>query len=263
MNREKPKNLDEYKKWLADEHKVSIGRTQTHYESVTAKLKQDFEKSDFWVQIIENLKDYDQEYLSNTGYSLFIGKFEPELKVKPFESFLLKTFRKNVIENRKFPDELEGGWILPNDWYSRINDILRTLFVVKYFDGVAFLISKIESLSKQHDMECCTFLEAREEGYYAAHLYVERNFEIPRITWDTEKVDVQIEIQITTQLQEVIRRLLHKYYEAARKKIEREPVKWQWDYECDEFATNYLGHILHYVEGMIMEIREKQKEMIT
>jgi hypothetical protein len=54
--------------------------------------------------------------------------------------------------------------------------------------------------------------------------------------------------------------LLHKYYEERRKKIGAEDVKWQWNYKTDEFVANYLGHILHYVEGMIMEIRDKQKE---
>lgn len=57
--------------------------------------------------------------------------------------------------------------------------------------------------------------------------------------------------------------MLHKYYEDKRKGIREEDIKWQWDYKSDEFATNYLGHILHYVEGMIMEIREKQKEEIA
>ena len=262
MNSEKPENVDDYKKWLEEKHKIDIRRTQTHYDSVTAKIKQDFEKTIFWVQITESLRKYDQEYLLKTGYPLLISTFEPELQIKTFESLLLKTFRKNIIENELFPDEPKDGWILPKNWYSRINDILRTLFVVKYFDGVEFMISKIESLCAQHSMKCRVFLEAREEGYYAAHLYTKQNFEIPKVNWDTERVDVPIEIQITTQLQEVIRKLLHKYYERARKRIRKEDVKWQWDCKCDEFAANYLGHILHYIEGMIMEIRERQKELI-
>ena len=64
-----------------------------------------------------------------------------------------------------------------------------------------------------------------------------------------------MEIQITTQVQELILNLLHKYYERRRNKIE--PDNWQWDHASDEFATNYLGHILHYVEGMIVEVRER------
>lgn len=34
-------------------------------------------------------------------------------------------------------------------------------------------------------------------------------------------------------------------------------VAWQWQYRGDQFVPNYLGHILHYIEGMIMEVRER------
>ena len=264
MNNKKPENIDEYKKWLKKEHEIEIlDRTRTYYESVTSKIKKDFEESDFWAQLTKNLKEYDDEYLVKTGYLLLRPESKPELYIKPFDSFLLKTFRKNILENKNWPNEPEGDWILPSNWYSRMNDIIRTLFVVKYLDGVEFMRDKIQFLCEQNSMECIVFLEAREEGYYAAHLYTKQEFEIPRITWDTERVEVLIEIQITTQLQEVIRKLLHKYYEERRKGVKKEDIKWQWKYESDEFAANYLGHILHYVEGMIMEIREKQKGEIT
>lgn len=260
MANQKPKDITEYIKWLKEKHGVEINRAQVHYSSVTAKVEQDFEKSDFWIQMTESIRKYDQEYLSQTGYHLITDGFKPELHIKPFESYVLKTFRKNVLENKSWPNEPANGWIFPNSGYSQINDIVRTLFVVKYLDGVKFLIDKIEHLCKQHEMMCNVFLEAREEGYYAAHLYTKQKFEIPKVSWDTEKVDISIEFQITTQVQEVIRKLLHKYYELKRKRIEEKDVKWQWDYQSDEFSANYLGHILHYVEGMIMEIREKQKE---
>ena len=265
MNSEKPQNIDEYKKWLKEERRIEISdRTRMYYESVTSRIKMGFEKSNFWTQLTENIREYDGEYLVKTGYRLLISEFKPEVYIKPFDSFLLRTFRKNILENNLWPKEPEDGWISPNNWYSRINDIIRTLFVVKYLDGVDFMINKVKPLCEQHGAECKVFLEAREEGYYAAHLYTKQEFEIPRVTWDTEKVDVSIEIQITTQLQEVIRRLLHKYYEDRRRRIRKEEdMKWQWNYRSDEFVANYLGHILHYVEGMIIEIREKQKEEKT
>ena len=264
MDTKKPQNIDEYKKWLKEKHGFEISdRTQTYYESVTGRIKQNLEKSDFWIQLTENLKKYDEVYLVKTGYSLLIPEFKPMIYIKPFDSFLLKTFRKNILENKRWPDEPEGEWILPDSWHTKVNDIIRTLFVVKYLDGVEFMIDKIKSLCESRSMECRVFLEAREEGYYAAHVYTKQEFEIPGVNWDTEKIDISIEIQITTQLQEVIRRLLHKYYEDKRKGIREEDIKWQWDYKSDEFATNYLGHILHYVEGMIMEIREKQTEEIA
>ena len=119
------------------------------------------------------------------------------------------------------------------------------------------MIGKIRSLCEKNEKDFgCTF-EAREVGYYAVHLYTKEEFEIPRIDWDTMKVETSIEIQLTTQLQEVIRKLLHKYYEEKRLSPVQSERMWQWDYRSDEFATNYLGHILHYIEGMIMEIRKK------
>jgi len=261
MSGEKPRTVNEYKRWLEQEHKVEIShRTERYYESVTAKMKDDFERSDFWVQLTGNLREFDSEYRSEKGAYPLLMRLKAEVDRKPFDSFLLKTFRKNVRANDRWPEEPEGGWILPDNWYSRISDIVRTLLVVKYLDGVEYLIAKIQALCQQHGLPCRAFFEARQEGYYAGHLYTKQQFEIPRADWDTEKVDVSIEIQITTQLQEVIRRLLHKYYEERRKRLRREDAKWQWDYESDEFIANYLGHILHYVEGMIMEVRERQRE---
>ena len=261
MNDYKPKNIEEYKKWLQEKHKIEISeRTLVHYDSVTSKVKRDFEGSVFWIQLTKNLREFDSVYNLEKHYPLFISDLKPEVYIKPFDSFLLKTARKNILENICWPNEPDGGWVLPNNWFSRINDIIRTLLKVKYLDGVGFLIDRIHVHCEQHGMPCEVFLQAREEGYYAAHLYTKQEFEIPRFTWDTENVEMSVEIQITTQLQEVIRRLLHKYYEERRGRLKEEDTKWQWNYESDEFIANYLGHILHYVEGMIMEVREKQKE---
>jgi ppGpp synthetase/RelA/SpoT-type nucleotidyltranferase len=258
----KPETVSAYRDWLKETHHVEIDRGyELYYDSVTSKAKRSLETSGFWTALTESLEAYNQEYELKTGYRLFIPKFELELLLKPFESFLLKTYRKNILENESWPKEPEGGWLLPSNWFSRINDIIRTLVVVKYFDGVEFAIDKIRSLCKQQNMECGVTYEAREEGYYAVHLCTKRSFEVPKINWDTEIVEIPIEIQITTQLQEVIRKLLHKYYDQRRKMIQKSIEKWQWDYRCDEFSANYLGHILHYVEGMIMEIREKQREV--
>jgi hypothetical protein len=258
---EKPKNIEEYKKWLKEQHGVTItDRTERYYETVVNKIKRDFEQSEFWIGIIENLRQYEEEYTIDTGYALFTPNFEPKLEIKPFKSFLLKTFRKNIIENELYPNEPTDSWILPKNWFSRVNDILRTLFVVKYLDGVDYMIRKVNSLCEQSKTEFKCFLEAREEGYYAAHLYARQKFEIPQETWDTAIVDFSIELQITTQLQEVIRRLLHKYYEEKRGRAKENGLKWQWNYRSDEFIANYLGHILHYVEGMIVDIRERQKK---
>ena len=260
---DKPNNIDDYKNWLKENHGCEISeKIETHYESATNKIKQDFEKSIFWIQLVENLKEYNMNYLAQTGYQLLIPNFKPKLHIKSFDSILLKTFRKNILENKNWPREPEGGWIFPNNWYNRINDIIRTLIVVKYLDGTEFLTNQIKSFCELQNKDFKCYLEAREEGYFAAHVYSHQDFEIPNIDWDTERINISMEIQITTQIQEVIRNLLHKYYEERRKSIPKNDVKWQWNYKSDEFVANYLGNILHYVEGMIMEIREKQSDDI-
>ncbi|MFX1450281.1 MAG: hypothetical protein ACFFCM_05540 [Promethearchaeota archaeon] len=261
-----PENIEEYKKWLKKEHNINITeRTKTYYESVANKIKLDFSKSDIWRKLSdeENLKEFNNDYLFETGYPLFTSNLKPELQVKSFKSFLLKTFRRNIIQNKYFPKKPEGGWIISENWFTKIGDIVRTLFIVKYLDGISFLIKKIKTICETQGLEFRDYLEAREEGYYAAHLYIKKEFEIPKEDWDTKIIKCSVEIQITTQLQEVIRTLLHKYYDANRRRLKKPiDVKWQWNYASDEFTANYLGHILHYVEGMIMEIREKQKEVI-
>jgi len=227
MTSKKPENLNDYKKWLKDNINIEISkRDESYYESVTTRIKSDFEKSNLWETMTRNFKEYNDEYLIETGYQL-IRETKPEFLIKPFNSLVLKSFRKNVLENPNWPNEPQGGWILPSNWFRTINDILRTLIEVKYLDGVEFLLIKLQSQCEKIQILCTTSLEAREEGYYAAHFYIKQIFEIPKVNWDTEKIDVSIEIQITTQLQEVIRKLLHKYYENARQKPKSDT---KWDY---------------------------------
>ncbi|MFW9897565.1 MAG: hypothetical protein ACFFD7_17300, partial [Candidatus Thorarchaeota archaeon] len=201
------------------------------------------------------------EYEIENGYKLLLNPNEKrEVYIKPYESFLNKTFRQNVLNNKLWPNVPTKGWIIPDVWFERINDIIRTSFVVKYLDGVEFLIRKIKDLCETHNIKCeSTYMESME-GYYAAHVYIIQVFEIPPFKLETKFINLKIELQITTQLQEVIRTLLHKHYEKRRLKIKKEKLKWQWDYKSNEFATNYLGHILHYIEGMIMDIRERMSK---
>ncbi|MBM7408371.1 hypothetical protein [Methanococcus maripaludis] len=255
---EKPQSIEEYKLWLKDYQNIeNIDKYSRFYESVTLKIKRDIEKSNFWINLNEQLKEYNGKYRLETNYNLFTEIPQLHLDVKSWDSFLLKTFRFNVLENKKWPNQPQEGWLLPENWFGRINDIVRTLIVVKYMDGVKFLADGIEEECNNCNLKAYTSYQAKDEGYYAVHLYSKIKCEIPKDNFSFEEIPIKFEIQITTQLQEVIRGLLHKHYEEKRK---NEPVKenWKWDYKHDEFSTNYLGHILHYIEGMIVEIREKQ-----
>lgn len=258
---EKPSNLNEYRKWFKDVHNVDISRkTRNHYNAVALKVLNDFTACRFWKVLASNMQNYNEEYLVKTSYPLFAGPAAvPPLQTKEFNSFLLKTFRNNVLRNKNWPNPPENGWIVPPDWLSQGNDIVRTCFVVKYLDGVEFLIEALASLADDIGLKCWKYYVAGDDGYYAAHVYIRQEYEVPGVEFDTEYIDMTVELQITSQLQEVIRKLLHKHFEIRRERLDKPEVEWQWDYKSDEFATNYLGHILHYVEGMIMEVRDRGK----
>jgi hypothetical protein len=255
---EKPRQLHEYKAWLNSGQNLRIDSvTETHYRTVADRIRVELAASPFWREWLGNMKLFQDTYFVETGYLLLMPNRDPELLTKPFESALLKSFRQNVLRNDRWPDEPIGGWVLPTNWFSKINDIARTVVAVKYLDGVKFLGEQTMALAARLGLESRIDFEAKEEGYYAGHLYVYQDVEVPRLTWDMERAHVSFEIQITTQLQEVIRLLLHKYYEERRGGPESD-TKWQWDYGSDQFVANYLGHILHYVEGMIMDVRGRQ-----
>jgi len=257
----KPTNIEEYKNWLKDFLGVELdNKYETYYNTVSTQAKIKFESTPFWTDFVNNIPNYKDDYLMRTKYNLLKVNEAPELLIKSFDSFLLKTFRKNVLKNNNWPDEPTNGWYTPDNWFERINDLIRTTISVKYLDGVEYMVESLKEIAKKNNLSFESDFEAREEGYYAAHTYVSHNLEIPHQDWDTQSLNFKIEIQVTTQLQEVIKTLLHKHYADNRKKIKKSNSKWQWDYSSQEFATNYLGHILHYVEGMIMEIRDKNKK---
>ncbi|MCK4462812.1 MAG: hypothetical protein KAU58_00705, partial [Candidatus Omnitrophica bacterium] len=227
---EKPKNINQYKKWLEKQFDIQItNKIQNYYEHVLSKINNIFKKDPLWEELNKNLKEYHNEYRLSTGYHLFMNAEnpeKPELLEKPFSSFLIKTYRKNILNNKNWPNSPKDGWILPDNWFSEIKDMVRTAYTVKYLDGVEFVVNKIKNLSEKYNLKIEVEYEAREEGYYAAHVCINRKFEIPKIDYDTKTVGAWVEIQITTQLQDVIKKLLHKYYEKRRKEVDRRYEKW-------------------------------------
>ena len=271
---EKPKNPDEYKYWLYKKFEVDIDqRTKTQYDHVSVNLSKNVETSSIWIKIVKNLNNYNDSYYKLHRSNLFIERdYSPEIHIKEYDKFFEKSYRKNVLQNKSWPEPPKWGepetqgWILPANWYHSINDIVRTTIVVKYIDGVEFLVKEIDKLCRENGIVLSKSCEAKEEGYYAAHLYLKLDCEIPDyLTWNTTSTEVYFEIQIMTEIQDLIKSLLHKYYEDKRIKdiddLKKVTKNWQWDHKCDEFATNYLGHILHYVEGMIVKIRDKEDEV--
>jgi hypothetical protein len=171
-----------------------------------------------------------------------------------------ETYRKNVLENGKFPEAPADGWCLPPGWYSQIHDIVRTTIVVKYIDGVPLVLKRLGDIASATGLASSGNLETREDGYYGAHFNCHKECEIPTMDWSKETRLIDLEIQVTTQIKDVIKQLLHTYYEAHR--MTGLPARLSdiaWNYREEEFVATYLGHILHYVEGMIIEVRDRRR----
>ena len=266
---EKPENPRRYVIWWNDNFEPRIDLSARNlYRDVSTLVKYEFEKSDEYGEFIHQLHNYESEYRRTCGYDLLMKKPEEiKLDIKDWEDFKSKVWRKNVVHNINWNKENwnhedcqpKGGWVTPDNWFEKIHDIVRTRIVVKYFDGVELLVDKMQTHFLDCGCQCTPDWEAREEGYYAAHLNVTRDYELP-VGLEIQSKTICVEIQVTTQMKDVITALTHKYYERKRESIELPNIKWQWDYNSDEFSPNYIGHILHYIEGAVMQIRNREQE---
>src|SRR5258708_20799428 len=96
-----PTNLVEYRRWLHRIQNLEFDdRFRNHYELVTGRLRQVIQEAEYWAQLGNRLQDIDQEYRLTTGFPLLLGPpQQPSLLAKPYESFLLKTLRRNAQES--------------------------------------------------------------------------------------------------------------------------------------------------------------------
>lgn len=260
LNIEKPTNETEFKTWLMSVHGYNIDEQyEYYYNTVVKKIKTDFEESNYWKGILKELPEINDKYFIKKKVHLLTISTTPIIHTKSLNSLIIKAFRKNILNNKNFPEPPNNGWITPENWFERINDIIRTTITVKYLDGVEFIIDEIEKITSDYNYDFSSSLEAREEGYYAAHAEIIMPLSMPSENFSPIEKNLTIEVQVTTEIQEIIKTLLHKHYEENRKTTVPKDYKWQWDYKSPEFTSNYLGHIIHYVEGMIVEIRDKEK----
>ena len=255
----KPVSFDDYPEWLATAQRVSVEAHESHYQTVCRDLLEGFSKSPFWIKAVAGLKEVDARYQIEKKYPL-ISAAAPDLVIKPWSSFLHKTYRRNVLTNENFPNAPVGGWILPDNWFERIHDIIRTTIEVKYLDGVAIVLRSLKEWAEQERCFESEKLEARVSGYYGAHFECGFVARVPSVTWKPYDQRITVEVQVSTSIKEVIKKLLHTFYEDDREKGKQPSIEdISWNYSSPQFNAAYLGHILHYVEGMIIEVRNQRR----
>jgi ppGpp synthetase/RelA/SpoT-type nucleotidyltranferase len=131
--------------------------------------------------------------------------------------------------------------------------------VCKFIDAPKILA---EALTNHAVSAGCTgrhIHRSTDEGYYAFHHYTAFQVEVVDDEWNSQTTNMEFEIQLTTQLQEVLRELTHPLYETAKLAIGPRDDQWKWDYDTPRFQTSYLGHTLHMIEAMIVQVRNTGK----
>lgn len=254
-------SFDQYPDWLemawkGDNRDLRPGR----FLHQQADLYRTFIESTFWEAVTRSMLLWADEYKSQTGHSLFSGGTPDALQVhmKPWESFLNKTWRTNVKENRDWPRAPAGGWLFPDSWFEGFWDVIRSRLSARYLDGVAFVADKLRQTAIEHEVEFQSETKAKDTGYYAVHFVVVQPFETSSLDYgETEYRRSQVEIQVTTGLQEIVGELTHPHFARDRDLlVADDDHPWQWQYTNPEFSPYYLGHVLHWVEGVIMTLRD-------
>lgn len=139
---EKPTSIEEFKCWFTKKFDYSPQQYEGYYQMCTTNLRETFINSPFWKAVQKELPNIDDRYRIEKGYKLLTTTEVPEIYIKSLDSLIIKAYRKNILNNTFFPERPKDGWISHHNWFTNINDILRTTIVVKYIDGVEFLLKR-------------------------------------------------------------------------------------------------------------------------
>ena len=264
-------SLDEYRRIFTRLNaNKSEQQLKKHFESCRDLAASQLEKHPFWIDLAKQIPDWDALYRKNTSaVGLYSGPFSAQalLNKKEWESLFSKIYRKNVINNENWPNpptNIDRGWVTSNNIFNNVGDILRTQFICKYIDGVNFLSEQLALLAEKHSLTANNQLQATIDGYYAGHVDIEFPFEIIDMEFNPVQLTGKVEFQVTTQIKEIIKSLMHFHYELKRdSKMQTEPKNWQWDYKNPPFDANYLGHVAHYLEAQILKVRDQNANRQT
>ena len=256
----RPNTIADYIEWASANLKVdfSAPATRNRYETNVQNAQNTVQNSGFIRGFPAFITKQEGEYHSRTGAQLVLYE-ELTVVKKPFDSAVQKSFRHNVLHNRDFPGRPRKDWVTPDNWYSKFDDLVRSTLVCKFIDAPRILA---EALTGHAVSAGCTgrhIHRSTDEGYYAFHHYTAFQVEVVDDEWNSHTTNMEFEIQLTTQFQEVLRELTHPLYEAARLAAGPRDDQWKWDYDTPRFQTSYLGHTLHMIEAMIVQVRNTGK----
>lgn len=258
-SRLKPIDRESYLDWAAhvlgcDFKSPKVARI---YETNVNNILTSVTQHPFFIGFSAEAARWQDEYHRETNSILFMDSDEPHLCVKSFRSVVDKTFRMNILWNKAFPEAPNRGWVNLQNIYAQLNDLVRGSLVCRFIDGPERVARHIAEYASRLDLVSRSYSQERDDGYYAFHVYVIFPVRVFDVDWNEAAVSVEVEIQITTQLQEVLRSLTHHLYESQRLQVAETSGKWKWEFTSSRFKIGYLSHALHLLESVIVESRDR------
>lgn len=258
----KPRNWGDFISWV-DGQGLKVrddDETKRHFEMLQVVLLNQIQKHPFFTRLPETLRIAEAEYRTRTCNPLLLegSLAEFALQTKSYASTIDKAYRSNVAWNAKWPKAPKTGWVLPSNWHTVLDDLVRGTIVCKYIDGPEPTCAAMKTLADEFALESDFVSRQLDEGYYAYHFYANVPVEISDITWAKLDIQMKVEVQVTTQLQEAARRLTHEAYAEQRSRLERDRDAWKWEHSSDRFRAGYIAHTLHLIEGLIVELRDRK-----
>jgi ppGpp synthetase/RelA/SpoT-type nucleotidyltranferase len=237
-----------------DSYSTNFALKKTQYMVHLGFLNTEILDHNFTKQLEASLSKWDEECKREKGYPLLMDVRLPNFNRKSYESVIEKIYRTCYVFNKNYPNAPTTGWITTQNYLSSINDLVRNKISCKFIDGPQIIAQKLKELANTLGLRSEYFSRNYDDGYYAYHFYVYIPVEIDDGTPAAGKHEIAVEIQISTQLKEVMYEILHKFYANERSKSFSDD--WKWQVGSAKFKSGYLSHTLHMLEGMIVELRD-------
>ena len=239
---------------------------ESSYKSAALNLLGKIQESNFWNTLLDNLQTWNYQYEQKNKVELF--KDKPTLVHKPFKSFEEKIYRKCRDCTKRKLDCMKTCKLVTNEnfpinFFGVFDDVIRTQIIVKYIDGVELLRNHVLDLKNSIDrIKIDSRYVSNKQGYYALHMYIKEKYPVLNQNYGTSIQKIQYEIQMTTEMKILVKNELHKYYESDRICIDdkKDSEFWAGAFDNYEFKLRHIGHMVHFIEVLLVEIRDKKGE---
>ncbi len=204
----------------------------------------------FWTAASARFNQWRTEYHGKKGADLFLSANLPSFVAKSEKSIKEKLYRRYLKDR----DSLET--CISND-LPDIGDLVRARVVCNYIDGVEFFANKLVDLGHELKTSPIRQRQGKIEGYFAQHIEVKQEV-IWRFFAQSSLTAISCEVQVASMMATKMWEVSHSLYEGTRRSPS-EAEKWQWEPSDPQFMSNQLGHMIHLVDGLLVQLRDSTK----